>query len=430
MESMVRLAYGEGEVCFELKHRYSVYTPNLPNRLPDPGLTVERALEQPFHSPAIEDICHPGERVLLVVSDITRPVPYASILPPLLARLAKAGVREEDITVIFANGTHRLMTAVDAVTILGKTLAERLTWVNHDADDKNNQVYLGQTRRGTPVWLNQLALDTDRVILTGAVVHHYFAGFGGGRKCLVPGIAGSETTLANHKLVLGQSGRGLHPNCIPGNLEGNPVHEDIIDACAMRQPDFLLNVVLDPNHRVLHATAGHWQDAHLEACDMADRIYSVHTEGPADLVLASCGGFPKDINLIQAHKTLDNAFRAVAPGKVLIVLAQCRQGVGSNDFLSWFNHSDMNDLEQALQTSYSIHGHTALTCRAKAQRITVILVSSLDPALTRKIGMLPANSIAEALQMAYHILSTQNPKTYIFPAGSLTVPHVSFHPIA
>ena len=265
-------------------------------------------------------------------------------------------------------------------------------------------------------------MEADHVILTGAVVHHYFAGYGGGRKCLVPGIAGMETALANHKLVLGNSCRGLDPACTPGKMAGNPVHEDIIDACKLLPPSFLLNVVLNPDHQVLYATAGDWQQAHAAACQLADEVYGVHLEAQAELAIASCGGFPKDINLIQAHKTLDNVFRATAPGKVLLLFAQCAQGIGSEDYLNWFSYTNPHDMEQALQQTYAIHGHTALTTLAKARAVSIILVSELEPSLVSKLGMIPADNADDALQKAYHILRTTTPLTYIFPAGSLTVP--------
>lgn len=421
----VLLPYGCEPVLLKLEHPYTVFVPALPHCLPDPAVIVEEALDNPLGSLRLEDICRPQDRVLIVASDITRPVPYAAVLPPLLERLRRAGVGKGQITVIFANGTHRLMSREDAQAILGETLAHELHWVNHNALEKKDLVYLGTTSRGTPVWVNRLAVEADQLILTGSVVHHYFAGFGGGRKCLVPGIAGMETTLANHKLVLGNSGRGLHPGCTPGNLTGNPVHEDIIEACKMLPPDFLLNVVLDPEHSVLKAVAGNWQLAHLEACRQAEAVYTVSVPGPAALVIASCGGFPKDINMIQAHKSLDNAYRAVAANGVLVLLAECGQGLGSQDFVSWFNYPDTDTMAQAVREKYSIHGHTALTCRAKAQSRTVILVSSLNPGLVRKMGMIPASNMQEALKAAYSVLNTEHPKTYIFPYGSLTVPQDS-----
>ncbi|MDW7651164.1 MAG: nickel-dependent lactate racemase [Bacillota bacterium] len=425
--SSLTLPYGRGELAFELDHSYSVHTPKLPITAPDAANVVSDALDRPISSPPLAEIVRPGEKVLLVASDITRPVPYDVVLPPLLFRLLQAGVSAGHITLIFANGTHRLMTREDARIILGDELEASLRWVNHDAKDSENLVYLGKTGRNTPVWVNRRAVEADRVILTGAVVHHYFAGFGGGRKCLVPGIAGMATALANHRLVLGKSCRGLDSACRPGNLTDNPVHEDIMEACRMLPPDFLLNVVLDPGHQVLHATAGHWHEAHLAACRLADEIYSVPLDEPAQLVIASCGGFPKDINFIQSHKTFDNVFPAVSPGNVLILFAECTQGVGSADFLSWYEHTCPQSMGKALSAAYSIHGHTALTAKSKAAAVRVILVSSLEPALVDKLGMIPATSAEDALKKAYTLLATTAPKTYIFPCGSLTVPTISPH---
>lgn len=419
---VIPLQYGKGIINLTLRHPCSIFSPKLPEVPANPALAVKEALDSPLYSPRLTEICKPGDRVVVVVSDITRPVPYADVLPPLLSQLHSAGVKQDDITILFANGTHRLMTPSDAQEILGEKLAGSLHWKNHDALDKENLVYLGVTKRKTPVWVNRLAVEADHVILTGAVVHHYFAGYGGGRKCLIPGIAGMETALANHKLVLGKSCRGLDQACTPGNLAGNPVHEDIMEACKLLPPSFLLNVVLDPDHRVLYATAGDWQQGHAAACQLADEVYGINLDTQAELTIASCGGFPKDINLIQAHKTLDNAFRATAPGKVLLLFAQCSQGIGSEDYLNWFSYVNPHDMEQALQQTYAIHGHTALTTLAKAQAVSVILVSDLDPSLVHKLGIIPANNADDALQKAYRLLGTTTPLTYIFPTGSLTVP--------
>lgn len=421
--SSLELRYGKNTIPVHLKHPYTVYTPQLPEPAKEPQKMVALALDRPIGSLPLERLVRPGERVVIVLSDITRPVPYQEVLPPLLDRLADAAISREDMVLLFANGTHRGMTAADAARILGQKQAKALRWVNHDAHDRNNLVYLGETSRGTPVWLNRLAVEADHVILTGAVVHHYFAGFGGGRKCLVPGVAGIETVLANHRLALGPTCTGsLDSACMPGVLEGNPVHEDIMEACALHPPSFLLNVVLDPSHRILYAAAGDWQAAHAACCRVTHDAYGVQVDRPAELVIASCGGFPKDINMIQAHKTFDNAFRAVKPGGVLVLLAECAEGIGSGDFLAWFAHQDPFALEQALRAAYAINGHTALACLAKAQAVSAILVSALEPSLVRRLGLHPAGDIHEALRSAYRLLGTRSPLTYVFPYGSLTVP--------
>ena len=195
--------------------------------------------------------------------------------------------------------------------------------------------------------------EADRVILTGEIIHHLIAGHSGGRKSLVPGVAGAETTTFNHRLI-------LDPRCRSGVLDGNPAHEDLLEACRLFDPDFLLNVVLDTSGQLVQVVAGHYELAHRAGCETVDRMYRIALEKAYDMVLASAGGFPFDIDLRQAHKGMENAARALRPGGVLVYLAECQDGAGHPALEEWIKKfSDSEAMEREFRLKFVVGGHKA-----------------------------------------------------------------------
>jgi nickel-dependent lactate racemase len=264
-------------------------------------------------------------------------------------------------------------------------------------------------------------MEHDRIVLTGTISFHYFAGFGGGRKALVPGCAGRETALQTHFRIFRTDGPGKHPMARPGILAGNPVHEDIIEAVSMASPTFLVNTLLTPGKRLFDLVAGHWQKAHEEGCARYAKHFRVRIAKRYPLVIASAGGFPKDINLIQSHKALDNAFLATEPGGVLILLAECPDGFGSPHFSPWFRHKDPDALERELRANYQIYGQTAHAVLTKTRACRVILISSLPPEDVETMGMTPASSLAEAIRAAKRFLG-ELPVPLVIPDAGYVLP--------
>jgi len=260
------------------------------------------------------------------------------------------------------------------------------------------------------------------VILTGTIGFHYFAGFGGGRKSFLPGVASRKSCMASHFAVLNPGeGSGKNPRAATGVIEGNPVHQAMMEACAMAEPDFILNTVLSSDKRIIAAFAGDWREAHLEGCRFYAERFSFPLERQADLVIVSCGGFPKDINLIQAHKAMEYGSRAVRDGGVMILLAECRDGYGNATFFNWFRFRELDAFEAELRRNYEINGQTAYSLLAKAQRFRVILVSSLPPEEVATMGMLPAGTLEEALVMAEEMLPKEY-TAYVIPEGGTVLP--------
>jgi nickel-dependent lactate racemase len=214
---------------------------------------------------------------------------------------------------------------------------------------------------------------------------------------------------------------GRNPRAATGMLEGNPVHENILAAARMAEPDFLLNTVLSPEKKILEVFCGELVQAHLAACDQVRRLYAVRLDEPADLAVVSCGGYPKDINFIQSHKALDYGVNALREGGTIILLAACGDGFGNKTFFDWFRHQDLNDFESALRERYEINGQTAYSTLIKARRYRVVLVSELGEEETFRMGMEKAANLDEALKMAYEKLPP-NPAVVVIPDGGTVLP--------
>jgi nickel-dependent lactate racemase len=355
--------------------------------------------------------------VAVPVSDVTRYSATEHLLPPLLAECDAAGVPRERVTLFVARGTHRPMTEGEIAAAVGPALRTGIRVSQSDPD--RDLVSMGTTSRGTPVLLHGPLAGHDRLVLTGTISFHYFAGFGGGRKALVPGCAGRETAHGTHFRVFLPDRPGKHPLSRPGVLEGNPVHEDLLEATALFPPCFLLNTLLTPGKLLFDAVAGHWVAAHEEGCARYASVYRVPVAARSPLVIASAGGYPKDINVIQSHKALDNAFRAVEPGGVLVLLAECRDGFGSPHFFPWFRFPEPDDLERELRRNYQIYGQTAHATLVKAKGCRVILVSSLPPGDVERMSMTAAATLDEALAKARGLLGELPPPLVIPDAGYL-----------
>lgn len=363
----------------------------------------------------------PGERVVIVTSDITRYSGSEIYLPLLVERLNRQGIPDHDIEILIALGIHRKQTDHEHEKILGP-LYKRISVIDHDCDDAAGLTLLGRTANGIEVSVNRRAIEAERLILTGVIGFHYFAGFGGGRKSVLPGIASRQACMASHFAVLNpEPGSGKNPLATTGRLEGNPVHQAMLDACAMAGPDLILNTVLSLDKRIMAAFAGPWQEAHEEGCRFYAKHFSFPVREKADLVIVSCGGFPKDINLIQAHKSMEYASQALKDGGVMVFLAECRDGFGNATFYNWFRHKRLDEFEAALREHYEINGQTAYSMLTKAQRFRIILVSNFSAHQVEEMGMLPAHSLDDALALAKQHLPPDW-RALVMPEGGSVLP--------
>ncbi len=418
------LKYGFKTLSLELQAQ--VLTANSPRELPDPAVEIRRALANPLGTPPLREIVQTGERVVIVTSDITRYTGSELYLPILVEELNRCGIPDRDIEIVIALGIHRKQSSEEHRKILGD-LYGRIAVYDHECDDPEQLIDLGMTSSGLPVQINRRVMAADRVIVTGTIGLHYFAGFGGGRKSLVPGVASRETCMATHFTIFNppQQG-GRNAQACTANLEGNPVHQAILEAAKMIKPDFLLNTVLTTDKKIAQIFCGDLEQAHLAGCELARRLYTASMERPVDLAIISCGGHPKDINFIQSHKALDYGVQAVHPGGTVILLAACPDGFGNATFFNWFNYEDLDIFEKALRNRYEINGQTAWSTLSKARTWRVILVSNFNQEQTEKMGMEKANDLDQALQMAYKQLP-EKPRVVVIPDGGTILPVIAPH---
>jgi nickel-dependent lactate racemase len=376
---------------------------------------VRAALAAPIDSSPLSELVAPGQRVAIVTSDITRPCPSARLLPPVLGELARGGVRDRDITVVFGLGTHRPHTAEERMRLAGQAVYQRVRCIDSDSADVKR---IGSTSRGTPIDVFRPVLQADVRVCLGVIEYHYFVGYSGGVKALVPGVCGVETVQRNHRMMTA-------PGAVAGNWQGNPVRQDIEEAGARIGAHFLLNVILDGGQRVVWAVAGDALSAHRAGCAHLDAVSRPSIERPADIVIVSAGGFPKDINLYQAQKALDNARLIVRPGGVIVLLAECVEGMGNTTFEAWMRDpGGPQAILARIREQFVLGGHKAAAVALAMQQAELYLVSALDPGLARSIGFVPYASLDEAVRSA--LAHVGNGATVaVMPEGGSVLPVVA-----
>jgi nickel-dependent lactate racemase len=419
--SEIELGYGQGSLAFSYDEaRFRA----LAGREEGEGAALSdaeigAALDAPIDSPSLEEVISPGESVLVVVSDATRASASAQVVHLLVRRLVQIGVAPPDINIIFATGIHRKVRSAEKRELLTPFVVQRIKTLDHDAYDASRLVQVGVTNAGKPVELNRALKDHTRIILTGAVGFHYFAGFTGGRKSVCPGLASARTVEATHMLALDFERGGRREGVRVGLLDGNAVHEECERIAGLVAPSFLINTVVDERGRALRVYAGNWRAAHRQACREYAAGHSLRIDSKRAVVVVSCGGAPYDINLIQAHKALEMAAQACLEGGAIILVAECADGLGRADFLKWFESKDSRALENRLQEAYEVNGQTAWSLLVKAEKFRIHLVSELADEDVRRMRMIPARSIDEAIARV-----SGEAEGYIMPRGASLLPNV------
>lgn len=398
--AFVDLPYDRGRCQAHAPESWSMRFLHSPE-FPDAGTPEDRvrlALRHPVDGEGLKGFLTAGQRLTLIVPDKTRRCGLESILPILLEEILATGIHERDITILFANGTHPRMSTDEEEALLGPGIRSRVTVLQHDSRDSSSLIAMGTTRRGTPVVLNRHAIEADRLLLVGGVVYHYFAGFGGGPKLVLPGVAAYESAVANHRLTLTEKGT-FHPRCRDGVLEGNPVAEDLREAMRFVPPSHHLCVVNDPIGNIVACWFGSVDAVHHHACRETEARYRVELPEAADCTIVSAGGYPRDINFIQAHKTLQHASYGTKEGGSIIAAAACRDGMGNATFLSWFTEGEFDTLRTRVLSGYSMNAHTAIAMMEKAERFSIYLLSDLPEQAVRRMGMIPVSSLQEAIDL-------------------------------
>ncbi len=382
---------------------------------------VRDALDHPVASDRLQDLVQPGENVCVVTSDVTRPMPSDVVLPALLEDLFAGGISPDDITVVFATGIHRSQSRAEQVKLVGEDIAHQVRCVDSDPKDV---VFVGHTEKGTPVQLTRVVAEADRIICLGNVEFHYIAGYSGGLKAILPGVCNQETVVFNHKMMMESEARA-------GVIVGNPVREDIDSVLNLVHVDFILNVVLDEQKRVIKAYAGDPITAHRRAASFVDAGNRISVRGPGHLVIASTGGHPKDLNLYQAQKALDHAQAFACPRAPIILIARCSEGYGHRIFAEWLSEADSaQQVLSRLQEDFELGGHKAAALARTLRDNPVWLVSDMEPHLVRKAFMKPLNLNAdgslqipeEALRTAEDLSTESDTRVLILPEAPSVLP--------
>jgi len=386
----IELPYGHDMVAIRVPSEklVGIFLPRALAPVSDPAQALREALAHPVSSPRLRDMAAQARRAAIAIEDATRPVPNPLLLDAVMAELQAGGLTPPQVVVIVATGLHRPMSDQELARALGRWFGV-VACENHDANDPPRLVRLGATSLGTEISLNRSFLEADLRITTGDVEYHQFCGYGGGVKCVYPGLADAAAIRANHA-------RMDLPGTGPGRLDGNPVRREIEEVGRMAEVRFNVSVALDAEHRLVAVRAG---DPHLSfraACRFIDEMYAVEVPRRADLVLASPGGHPKDIDLYQSQKAIEAATQVVKPGANVLVTARCREGSGSELFEAWMHEAyTADDIIRRIGENFVMGGHKAYQIAREVQRANVHLYSELPPGRVRSWMMTPVRSTAD-----------------------------------
>ena len=417
----MKLKYGKEEIRLPIEDKNIIKILSLKKQktLLNPENKFRELLKNPIGYPSLGELIFQkkASKILIIVNDITRPTPYEVILPPLLDELHQIGIKKENIIFIIATGIHRSNSQEEIREIFGKDIFFNYKFINHNCDDSNLKD-LGNLESGNKLWVNPIISETDFIITTGVIVPHYFAGFSGGRKSILPGICGRKTIEANHAQM-------VHPDARAGNLKGNPVHQEMQEAAEKVGVDFNINVVTDEKHQIIEIVAGELLTSWQQGVEICKKIYLCHIEKKADVVIASAGGYPKDINVYQAQKTLNNAYQAIKPEGTIILLAECLEGYGEPTFEKWIEEANTSDdIIKRLKNKFVLGGHKAYAIAKLAKEVEVILISSLPSEKVRKLFFIPMEDISQALNYVNDKYG-EDFQAYILPSGNTVVPQLT-----
>ncbi len=422
MDNSATLKYGKGKVKVNLDglNVVETVTSKEVKKINNIKEEINKVLENPVNSPPFSEIFKKGDRVLIVISDITRGwINYPSFLPEVVNKLNSQGIPDENIIFLTATGTHRTQSDEEKTALTGKDIFTRFEIIDHDCATQK-MISIGKTSFNNEVFVNELTKDR-KVILTGGITPHLMAGFGGGRKSAIPGISSYETIQRNHLLALDPEAPRSNPLIGLGSVENNPLNQDMKEACALLNPEFLINVTINDEGDLAGIFAGHWYDAWFEGTKWIKENYFIPVEKKADVVITSCGGYPKDINLYQACKTLFNAVNGLKANGSLVFLAECSEGAGADSFFNYLTPLKEGRLDEALRAAFTIPGYIFYAAIEAAKMADVYLVSKMDPEDIKTMGFIPCDDVISAMKLIKE-KHKENNETLILPYGGSTVP--------
>lgn len=373
---------------------------------------IREALKNPINSEPLHKIAKPGEKIVIITSDVTRPMKSKVVLPYILRELKSANVDQDDVTIVLALGSHRKHTEEEKIHIVGEEVYKTIKIID---SDMNNCKNFGTCKNGTPVDIFTPVAEADRIICLGNVEYHYFAGYSGGAKAIMPGVSSYDAIQANHSNMVKEGSYA-------GNLDTNPVRQDIDEVGNHIKIDFILNVLQASDKTIVGAFAGHYIDAHRAACSALDAMYKINIKEKADVVIVSPGGYPKDINIYQAQKALDNARHAVKDGGTIILCASCREGFENAIFEKWMMTKTKEQMVKEIKENFVLGGHKAAAIAMTLMKSEIYMVTDYDKDTIEHIGFKYFNDLQNAVDCALN-KSGHNSRVIIMPAGGSTLPN-------
>jgi nickel-dependent lactate racemase len=409
--TVVDLKYGKGHFEVEVPdaNLAGIILPNELMGVKDEQAEIRRALESPIGSPRLREKLSKGMKVVVIISDATRPCPSYKFLPILFDEINAGGVPDDDITAIIALGSHRNSTDEERRALMGPAYG-RVRTIDHDKKDCK---YVGTSSFGHRIEIFREVVDADFIVCTGNTEYHYFAGYSGGAKAVLPGCASHGTIEVNHAMM-------VDPKAETGSLD-SPIRREIDEIPGMLKIGFLLDVVLNSKKEIVAAVAGDVMKAHREGVKYVDRMYNVKVP-KADIVITSAGGYPKDINMYQAQKAMDNSKHVVRDGGTMILVAQCKECLGNDVFACWVDEATTIEAQaRRMDEHFELGGHKASVIARTAQKCDIYLVSEIPGPTVKKMFLIPAGSPQEALDIA---LAKHGPgaKVLVSPFGGMVLP--------
>lgn len=419
---MILFPYGKGYIEFELLKGdiYTVYS-RIPQGVTETGAIelVENSLDSPISSKRIEDLVDRGSKISILITDKTRATPNRLLLERVLVRLRRAGVARDNIRIIVATGLHKPHSYSEILELVGKEIASEYLVESHNSDEDKSLVYLGRTSYGTEIYVNRIVIESDIVIGIGLLEPHFFAGYSGGRKLIVPGVAGTSTVYQNHGYKMLK-----HPKADYGFLDGNPVHEDMVEASRLvKSYRFILHVILDKEKNVVNIFSGDVYEAHRIGVAELDRYVKIDVPYEGDVVITSNGGYPLDRDLYQAVKGMVTASRVARRGGVIIMLSECIDGVGhehfrelasiSRDPLYILRHIELNE---PLRDQWQVQKLEQVLLKNRV----IVVTKNIRHSILEEMNLIPASDTREAIEIACR--ETPCSKVIAIPEGPYTIP--------
>ena len=415
----IDLPYGKEYLSVEIpdERLNAVLVSDMHHYKPKLGQTelVREAIENPIGTPRLKDMAMGKNKIVIIASDHTRPVPSRIIMPLMLEEIRK-GNPNADITILISTGCHRETTKEELEAKFGHEIVANEKIHVHDCDDESLLVNIGVLPSGGLLIINKLAVEADLLVSEGFIEPHFFAGYSGGRKSVLPGIASRATVMYNHNAEFIDNLKAR-----TGIIEGNPIHKDMLYAARAARLDFIINVIINSEKEVMHAVAGDCDLAHIEGCKFLSGLCKVN-KAPADIVISTNGGYPLDQNIYQAVKGMTAAEVTVNQGGIVIMIAKSNDGHGGDHFYKSFKEE--KDVDRMMNAFLATPSEETIPDQWQSQifarvlkRARVIYVSDAPDDMVSELHMIPAHSVEEAISKADEMLGNKNSKITVIPDG-------------